>query len=202
VVLAARPGFEDQVNFYVNYGILWGGGPMPAPGDENYLSIADEIKAQQQRPLDATVVDAWQVRLPTTLIWLENAAGLPVNPDPTILVITRVFPSSGSVGDSITIAGSNFQSTQGSSTVLFNGTPAVPSVWSSTSITVPVPANASTGDLIVSVNGLTSNAVHFAVTPVENAPPPRVPLILARRAAPGAGPRAAGKRKRARRARG
>ena len=36
VVLAARPGFENQVNFYVTYGILWGGGPMPAPGDENY----------------------------------------------------------------------------------------------------------------------------------------------------------------------
>jgi hypothetical protein len=200
VVLAARPGFEDQVNFYVNYGILWGGGPMPAPGDENYLSIADEIKAQQQRPLDMTVVDAWQVRLPTTLIWLENDAGLPVNPDPTILVITRVFPNSGSVGDSITIAGSNFQSAQGSSMVLFNGVPGVPSAWSNTSITVPVPANASTGNLVISVNGLTSNAVHFVVTVAANAPGPGVPLI-ARRAAPGAGPRAARKRRRARRPR-
>jgi hypothetical protein len=85
VVVPARPGFEDQVNFYVEFGILWGGGPMPAPGDENYLSIADEIRAQQQRPLDVTVIDTWQVRLPTTLIWLENPDGLPKNPNPTIV---------------------------------------------------------------------------------------------------------------------
>jgi hypothetical protein len=58
-------------------GILWGGGSMPAPGEPNYLWIADEIKAMQQGPLDVTVIDTWQVRLPTTLIWLENPAGLP-----------------------------------------------------------------------------------------------------------------------------
>jgi hypothetical protein len=84
VVLAARPGFEDQINFYIQFGIMWGGGPMPAPGDPEYLSIADEIKAQQQRPQDVTVIDAWQVRLPTTLIWLQNPDGLPKNPSPTI----------------------------------------------------------------------------------------------------------------------
>lgn len=84
VVLAARPGFEDQVNFYVQFGILWGGGPMPAPGDPDYLSIADEIKAMQQQPLGVTVIDTWQVVLPTTLIWLENPDGLPTNQNKTI----------------------------------------------------------------------------------------------------------------------
>ncbi len=84
VVLPARPGFEDQVNFYLKYGIIWGGGPVPAPGDPDYLSIADEIRAQQQRPRDVTVIDAWELRLPTTLVWLENPAGLPANPSPTI----------------------------------------------------------------------------------------------------------------------
>jgi IPT/TIG domain-containing protein len=172
VVLAARPGFEDQVNFYVNYGILWGGGPMPAPGDENYLSIADEIKAQQQRPLDVSVMDAWQVTLPTTLIWLENNDGLPSNPSPTILVLNKVFPSYGAVGDSIAIFGSNFQSLQGNSSVLFNGTAAVPTAWSSYAITVPVPANASTGNIVVTVNGLTSNGINFVVTVPGNALPP------------------------------
>ena len=48
VVVAARPGFEDQVNFYLQFGILWGGGPMPAPDDPDYLSIADEIKAHNR----------------------------------------------------------------------------------------------------------------------------------------------------------
>jgi hypothetical protein len=92
VVLAARPGFEDQVNFYTQFGIMWGAGPMPAPNDPDYLSIADEIKAQQQLPQDVTVIDAWQVRLPTTLIWLQNPDGLPKNPSPTI---TYPFGSPG-----------------------------------------------------------------------------------------------------------
>jgi hypothetical protein len=196
VVLAARPGFEDQVNFYINYGVLWGGGPMPAPGDENYLSIADEIKDQQQRPLDMTVVDAWQVRLPTTLIWLENNDGLPQNPSPTILVLTKVFPSSGAVGANITLVGSNFQATQGNSVVLFNGAPAAPTSWSGNSISVPVPANASSGDIVVSVNGLVSNGVSFEVT----AAPANPAALLAPRAAVRPAPPAkrAGRRKPAR----
>ncbi|HWZ97030.1 MAG TPA: IPT/TIG domain-containing protein [Candidatus Dormibacteraeota bacterium] len=167
VVLAARPGFEDQVNIYVSYGILWGGGPVPAPGDENYLSIADEIKAQQQRPLDVTVIDAWQVRLPTTLIWLKNKkAGLPSNPSPTIVVITRVYPAAGAVGALVTITGSNFGSVQGSSAVMFNGVPAVPLAanWTPYSITVPVPVGATSGDIVVTINGIDSNGVRFTVT--------------------------------------
>jgi hypothetical protein len=182
VVLAARPGFEDQVNFYVAYGILWGGGPMPAPGDENYLSIADEIKAQQQRPLDVSVMDAWQVRLPTTLVWLENNDGLPSNPDPTILVITKVFPRSGNVGDRVVITGSNFGDAPDSSTLLFNGTTAVPTLWSEYSITAPVPAGATSGDIVLVVNGLTSNAVSFIVGAPGAAGPRAVSRAVARRA--------------------
>jgi hypothetical protein len=169
VVLAARPGFEDQVNFYVVFGVLWGGGPMPAPGDPDYLSIADEIKAQQQRPIDVTVIDTWQVRLPTTLIWLmnENPDGqLPKNPSPTIDTtprITALSPNSGSVGDSVTIAGRNFGDIEGSSTASFDGTAATPTRWSATSIDVTVPDGAATGDLVVTVNGVASNRVNFTV---------------------------------------
>lgn len=166
VVLAARPGFEDQVNFYVQFGILWGGGPMPAPGDPDYLSIADEIKAMQQRPLDVTVVDTWQVRLPTTLIWLENPDGLPKNTNPTIDTTPKIVSlsaNSGAVGNTVTISGTNFGDIVGTSTVSFNGTEATPAFWSSTSINLNVPVGATTGDVVITVNGVVSNGVNFTV---------------------------------------
>lgn len=84
LVVPARPGFEEQVQMYTDMGVIWGGGPVPAPGEAGYLSVTDEIKAQQQRPSDGTDLAVWEVRLPTTLIWLQSNVALPVNPNPTI----------------------------------------------------------------------------------------------------------------------
>ena len=84
VILPARPGFEAQVQIYTDFGILWGGGPVPAPGEEGYLSVAEEIKAQTQPPKDGIPGESWEVRLPTSLIWLENPVGLPKNPAPKL----------------------------------------------------------------------------------------------------------------------
>jgi hypothetical protein len=170
VVLAARPGFEDQVNFYVLFGILWGGGPMPAPDDPDYLSIADEIKAMQQGPTDVTVIDAWQVRLPTTLIWLNNSdpdGQLPKNPSPTIDTTPKIVGlllSSGAIGDPVTIAGRSFGDIQGNSTVSFNGTAAATVDWSAISIDVTVPTGATSGPVVVTVNGVASTGMNFSVT--------------------------------------
>jgi hypothetical protein len=80
VVVPARPGFEEQVNLYTAVGVLWGGGPVPSPADEGYISVAEEIKAQHEAPQDGDRGESWEVRLPTTLIWLENQAGLPEKP--------------------------------------------------------------------------------------------------------------------------
>src|SRR5262249_54146471 len=54
--------------------------------------------------------------------------------------------------------------TQGTSTVTFNGTTATPTSWSATSIVVPVPAGATTGNVVVTVGGLASTGVSFTVT--------------------------------------
>jgi hypothetical protein len=82
-------------------------------------------------------------------------------PSPTI---TSVSPSSGPTGTAVTITGSNFGATQGSSTVMFNGTAATVTSWSATSIGVTVPSGASTGNVVVTVNGIASNGVSFTVT--------------------------------------
>src|SRR5262249_59659165 len=50
------------------------------------------------------------------------------------------------------------------STVKFNGTSATPTSWSATSIVVPVPSGATTGNVVVTANSLVSNGVSFTVT--------------------------------------
>jgi hypothetical protein len=89
------------------------------------------------------------------------------NPLPSI---ASVSPASGAVGSSVTIAGTNFGATQGTSTVSFNGTAATPSSWSATSIVASVPAGATTGNVVVTVGGVTSNGMSFTVTAASTAP--------------------------------
>lgn len=79
--------------------------------------------------------------------------------------ITSLSTNLGPVNTSVTIAGTNFGSTQGTSTVKFNGTVATPSSWSATSIVVKVPSAATTGNVVVNVGGTNSNGALFTVTP-------------------------------------
>jgi len=79
--------------------------------------------------------------------------------------ITALSPSVGQAGTIVTISGANFGTTQGTSTVSFNGTPATPAAWSptSTSILVPVPSGATSGNVVVTVGESQSNGVPFTV---------------------------------------
>lgn len=94
-----------------------------------------------------------------------------VMPVPTTSAIT---PTAAAVGMSVTLSGANFGSTQGSSIIRFNGTPAVPTAWSPTAIVVPVPAGAATGPVVVTVAGQISNGQSFTV----NSEPTVVTLSL------------------------
>ena len=78
--------------------------------------------------------------------------------------ISSLTPASGPVGTSVTIQGANFGSTQGYSTVTFNGAAAFPTSWGATSIMAPVPAGATTGNVVVTAGGAASNGMAFAVT--------------------------------------
>jgi regulation of enolase protein 1 (concanavalin A-like superfamily) len=66
----------------------------------------------------------------------------------------------------VVISGSGFGSTQGGSAVLLNGAAVTNNSWSGTSITITIPAGATSGPLLVSVApGMNdSNAVRFTVT--------------------------------------
>ena len=81
--------------------------------------------------------------------------------------ITSLSPTAGAVGTSVTIAGTNFGSIQGTSTVTFNGTSAVPTTWTNTGVVVPIPVGATTGNVVVTVNGLSSNGAPFTVNSIS-----------------------------------
>jgi YD repeat-containing protein len=84
------------------------------------------------------------------------------NPAPNI---TSLSITSGYATQAVTINGSAFGSTQGSSNVKFNGTTASITSWSDTSIGTTVPAGATTGPVVVSVNNTPSNGVSFTLVP-------------------------------------
>jgi RHS repeat-associated protein len=85
-------------------------------------------------------------------------------------MITSFSINAAPVDQEITITGVNFGSSQGSSTVTFNGVSAIPSFWNSTSIVVPIPTGATTGDVMVTVNGVASLGVAFMVVPPPQPP--------------------------------
>jgi hypothetical protein len=84
--------------------------------------------------------------------------------------ITSLNPTSGFVGASVTITGVNLGTTQGTSTVRFNGASATPTSWSATSLAVLVPAAATTGNVVVTVGGTASNGLAFTVLADTSAP--------------------------------
>ena len=90
-------------------------------------------------------------------VTVSNSAGAP---SPTISSLT---PSFGPIGGRITIAGTSFGANQSSSTVQFNNLTASVISWSSTSISVSVPSNATSGPVTVTVGGVVSNGVQFTL---------------------------------------
>lgn len=85
----------------------------------------------------------------------------PIIPAPTI---TEFSPTSGSAGTSVTITGTNFSTAAANNVVMFNGTTATVSAATGTSLTVSVPAGASSGKITVGVSSQTvSSATHFTI---------------------------------------
>jgi hypothetical protein len=78
--------------------------------------------------------------------------------------ITSLSQTSGPVGTTVIINGSNFGATKNGSNVTFNGTTASTTAWGTTSITVTVPTGATNGNVVVTVGGQASNGILFTVT--------------------------------------
>jgi RHS repeat-associated protein len=93
------------------------------------------------------------------------------NPLITNISFNSVLMNSAPENQLITINGSGFGATQGTnSSVKFNGLLGVPSSWSDTAISIPVPAGATTGNIVVKVNANSSPGYPFMVTPAPQPP--------------------------------
>lgn len=89
---------------------------------------------------------------------------------PPTPAITGISPSSADVGTGVTITGTGFGSAQG--TVTFNGITATSfSSWTPTSIGVTVPIGATSGNVVVTVAGQSSNGFPFTVGTAPTAAP-------------------------------
>ncbi|MCB0633418.1 MAG: DUF3500 domain-containing protein [Saprospiraceae bacterium] len=83
----------------------------------------------------------------------------------TAPTITDFTPTSGSVGTTVTITGTNFSTTASENTVSFNGTEATVSAATATTLTVTVPDGATSGYITVTVDGSTATSEsEFTVT--------------------------------------
>ena len=94
----------------------------------------------------------------------KSSAGVnfTVTAPPAGPIISRMDPNSGRVDTQVTIHGSNFGT---SGTVTFNGTAASTSSWDTDEIQTTVPTGATTGVVIVTVDGKSSAGVTFTVIP-------------------------------------
>lgn len=84
---------------------------------------------------------------------------------PALPTITFFNPTSGAIGTTVGITGTNFSATAANNTVRFNGTVATVTASTTTGIITTVPAGATTGKITVTVAGNTAtSATDFDVT--------------------------------------
>ncbi|KYF65532.1 hypothetical protein BE11_16375 [Sorangium cellulosum] len=79
VVVAVRPGFIEDVLYYLHMRKVWMGGPLPLFGDPRYLPIVDEIRALTGAPGGEKPYsdETWDIVVPTELIRLRDDDRLP-----------------------------------------------------------------------------------------------------------------------------
>ena len=90
VIVPVHSAYNETVLHYLNTNEIWNGGDPPILDDPLYISIVDELKSETGNDVDADLVacsvdsgypclvDDWEVKLPTTLVYLQKGAELPV----------------------------------------------------------------------------------------------------------------------------
>jgi hypothetical protein len=89
VIIPVHPAYDETVLHYLATNEIWNGGSPPTLHDPLYISIVDELKSDSSADLDGKlpvcspgskypcVADEWEIKLPTTLVYLQKGAELP-----------------------------------------------------------------------------------------------------------------------------
>jgi hypothetical protein len=73
VILPVRPAAVQALMYYLLTDLPWLGEDAPAPGDDLYLNLVEEIRSQTEPPENEEAVgEPWTIRLPTTLVMLRS----------------------------------------------------------------------------------------------------------------------------------
>ncbi|MBT9546285.1 MAG: IPT/TIG domain-containing protein [Candidatus Sericytochromatia bacterium] len=107
---------------------------------------------------------------PATFTLAEGATqNVTITATPATPTITGLSTSTGTIGSSLTITGTNFHSSISGNVVKFGSTNATVTAASATSLTITVPTMAGTQNVTVSVGGQTNTGTHnFTVLPSVN----------------------------------
>ncbi len=94
VVIPVHPAYAEAMLHYLYTNEIWNGDSPPTLDDPLYISIVDEIKsdtgADIRRPLPSCedeseypcMIDEWTVKVPTSLVYLQQDPSLPGFPSP------------------------------------------------------------------------------------------------------------------------
>jgi hypothetical protein len=90
VMVPVKPSMTEAVLYYQLSGSIWSGGPVPplntfpGPDAELYTGYVEEMQGvddlpdiEQDVPILATDPDTWIMKVPTTLVWLQENSTLP-----------------------------------------------------------------------------------------------------------------------------
>ncbi|MEN3369274.1 MAG: hypothetical protein V7609_1417 [Verrucomicrobiota bacterium] len=90
VIVPVHPAYPEAVLHFMHTGVIWNGGEPPLLDKPLYISIVEELRSDAQVNDDADdlhlcsadsatpcYVDEWELKLPTTLVYLQQDSVLP-----------------------------------------------------------------------------------------------------------------------------
>jgi hypothetical protein len=80
VVVPVTPGYERAVTVFLKTGLTWAGGYCPLFTSQDMLELYADVELGEQLDPPEQVGDSWEVRLPTTMIMLQEDSALPTFP--------------------------------------------------------------------------------------------------------------------------
>ncbi|GHI00983.1 hypothetical protein [Neobacillus kokaensis] len=89
IIIPVHPAYNETVLHYLATKEIWNGGTPPTLNDPLFISIVEELKASSNTDIDGAlnacsldsgypcVVDEWEIKLPTSLVYLQETSKLP-----------------------------------------------------------------------------------------------------------------------------